>query len=372
MGTLPLNEVVDVNVSVGPVTKVRTSFNLGLIVGKSTIISTATRVKSYSKLADLTADGWTEDQPEYLAAQIYFSQSPKPTKLIIGRWDTTSQTPETAVQAVTACREANSEWYSCTVCQATKTEIEAVAAYIDSCDPVSTYFATTGDADVLAGTTGNVLETLKSNNRHRTLTQYSTETEDAAVAIMSYAMAANTQASNSAYTLKFKQEAGVATENLTSTQLTLIKNNNGNVYVNRGSVYNMFENGVTADGTPFDELIGLDVLTNNLQSAALNALQSNSKIAQTDDGIALLVNYLTAPLEKARTSGFIRGGTWEAASILSVNTGDELPRGYKIIADSIANQTQADREARKAPPIYILIKLAGAIEYVSINLYVNR
>lgn len=370
MATLPLNEVVDVNVSVGPVSKVRTSFNLGLIVGKSEIIDVTTRVKSYSKLADMTADKWTEDHPEYLAAQIYFSQTPKPTKVVVGRWN--SANSETAVQAVTACREANSEWYACTVCGATKTEIEAVSKYIDSCDPASAYFATTADTDVLSGEEGNILETLKKNNVHRTLSQYSTKTEDAVAAIMGFAMAANTQANNSAYTLKFKQEAGVATEDLTATQLTIIKNNNGNVYVNRGSVYNMFENGVTADGTPFDEILGLDVLTNNIQAAALNSLQSNSKIAQTDDGIALLINNLTAALEKSRTTGFITGGTWNAASILTVNTGDELPRGYKIIADSIANQTQADREARKAPPIYILVKLAGAIEYVSINLYVNR
>ena len=372
MSTLPLSDVVNINVSVGPVTTVRTNFNVGLIVGKSEIISTSTRVKSYSKLADMTVDGWTEDNAEYLAAQIYFSQNPKPTKVIVGRWDTTSQTPETAVAAVTDCREKNAEWYACTVCQATKADILAVAAYIDSCDPVSTYFPTTADADALAGTTGNVIQTLKSNNVHRTLSQYSTETEDAAAAIMGYAMAANTQTSNSTYTLKFKQEAGVATEELTSTQLTLIKNSNCNVYINRGSVYNMFEDGITADGTHFDELIGLDVLTNNLQAAVLNALQSNSKIAQVDDGVDLLLNYLKAPLEKSRTSGFIKDGVWEAAGILTVSTGDVLPRGYKIIAGSIADQTQADREARKAPPIYILVKLAGAIEYVSINLYVNR
>lgn len=372
MSTLPLNDVVDVNVKVGPVTTVRTNFNIGLIVGKSTIIDASTRVKSYSKLADMTVDGFTEDHAEYLAAQIYFSQTPKPTEVIIGMWDTTNQTPETAVAAVTACREANTEWYACTVCQATKADILAIAAYIDSCDPVSAYFPTTADVDVLAGTTGNVIQTLKSNNVHRTLTQYSTKTEDAATAIMGYAMAANTQASNSSYTLKFKQEAGVATENLTSTQLTLIKNNNGNVYVNRGVSYNMFEDGITADGTHFDELIGLDVLTNDLQSAVLNALQSDSKIAQTDDGIALLVNDLTAPLEKARTAGFISGGIWEAASILTLSTGDMLTRGYKIITGSISDQTQADREARKAPPICIPVKLAGSIEYVSINLYVNR
>lgn len=367
MSTLPLSDIVNVSVAVGPVTTVRTSFNLGLIIGSSTIINTKTRVKTYSKLADMTADGWLGTEEEYHAAQIYFSQSPKPNKVAIGTW----VAPETKVAAVTACRGINTEWYACTFCGAEKADILAIAAYIDSCDPVSAYFATTSDSDVLAGTAGNVLEALKTNKVHRTLTQYSTS-QDGVVAIMAYAMAANTQAANSAYTLKFKQEAGVATENLTSTQVVLIENNNGNVYVNRGSVYNIFEQGVTADGTHFDELIGLDVLTNNLQTAAVNALVTNSKIAQTDDGIDELLNYLTVPLEAARTVGFIKDGIWEASSILSVKTSDTLTRGYKIIADSISKQSQTDREARKAPPIYILVKLAGAIEYVSINLYINR
>lgn len=367
MSTLSLNDVVDVSVSVGPVTSVRTSFNLGLIVGKSTIINTTTRVKTYSKLADMTADGWLGTEEEYRAAQIYFSQSPKPNKVAIGTW----VPPETAVAAVTACREANSEWYACTICGAEKADILAVASYIDSCDPVSAYFATTSDSDVLSGVEGNVIETLKKNSVHRTLIQYSTTT-DAAVAIMGYAMAANTQTSGSAYTLKFKQERDVSAENLTSTQLILIKNNNGNVYINRGTTHNLFEDGITCDGTHFDELLGLDVLTNDLQTAAIKSLIDNNKIVQEDDGVDLLLNCLQIPLEKARKVNFIKEGIWEASSILTVNTGDTLTRGYKIIADSVASQTQADREARKAPPIYILVKLAGAIEYVAINLFVNR
>lgn len=368
MSTLPISDVVDVSVSVGPVTQVRSNFNLGLIIGSSSIITTSVRVKTYAKLADMTADGWTGTEEEYLAAQIYFSQSPKPSKVAIGRWDSPT---ETAVQAVTACREANTEWYACTVCGVAKADILAIAAYIDSCEPVSTYFATTGDSDALAGTAGNVLETLKHNSVHRTLAQYSSN-ENAAIAIMGYAMAANTQTNGSAYTLKFKQEVGIATENLTSTQVTVIKNNNGNVYINRGSVYNVFEDGITCDGTHFDELINLDVLTNNIQAATINALITNSKIAQTDDGMDSLLNALTTPLEKARTIGFIREGVWNSPGVLSVSTGDILPRGYKILSDSISNQTQADREARKAPPIYILVKLSGAIENVAVKLFVNR
>jgi len=368
MATLPLNDIVDVSVSVGPVSAIRTSFNLGLIIGKSTIISTTDRVKTYSKLPDLTASGWTGEEPEYLAAQKYFSQSPKPNEVAIGRWD---EATETGVQAVTACREKNPEWYACSVCEVEKADIIEIASYIDAATPTSAYFYTTSDSDVKAGTAGNVMETLKKSGVHRSIGQYST-VDDAVVAIMAYAMSANTQMSGSAYTLKYKAEVGVTTENLTATQVIIIKNNNGNIYINRGSVYNMFEDGITADGTHFDELINLDVLTNNIQVAVTNGLVSSSKVPQTDPGVDMLLNYITAPLETAKDIGFIAPGVWKTAPILTVSTGDTLPRGYVILAGTIADQSQADREARKAPPIYILAKLSGAIESIAIKVYVNR
>ena len=367
--TLPLSDAVDVAVSVGPVSSVRTTFNLALIVGPSTVIKPSDRVKTYSKIGDMTADHWKGTEPEYLAAQIYFSQIPKPTRVAIGVWDKTSN--ETAVQAMTACREANSEWYLGYICGVAKDDIIEVAKYMDSATPSSIYAYTTSDSDVLDNKPENVVEVLKKSGVHRTLGQFST-TENAVMAIAGYAMAANTQTAGSAYTLKFKQEIGIKTETLNSTQVTLLKNNHCNVYINRGSAYNLFEDGVMADGTPFDELLNLDILTNNIQSAVINAMQTSAKITQTDSGMDNLLNHITSPLEKARNIGFIAPGIWNTASILSVNTGDTLPRGYMILADSIDGQSQADREARKSPPIYILVKLAGAIEFVSIRVYVNR
>ncbi|MFT8350032.1 DUF3383 family protein [Clostridium saccharoperbutylacetonicum] len=369
MSTLSLNDIVNVSVTVGPVSTVRTNFNVGLIIGPSTVISTSTRVKTYSKMSDMDADDWDGTEQEYLAAAKYFQQTKRPTKVVIGRWDTTGS--ETAAQAVAACRVANTEWYACTVCDSVKADIIAVANYIEACEPTSTYFYTTSDSDVLAGTAGNVMETLKNNKIHRSLGQYST-TVNAAAAIMGYAMGANDSTANSAYTLAYKGEVGVTAENLTSSQVTIIQGLNGNTYLNRGSVYNIFEPGKMADGSYFDEVINIDMLTNSIQVAAMNALTSENKISQTDDGLNNLLNYITAPLETARTIGFISAGTWNVAGILSVNKGDSLPRGYKILAGSIADQSQTDREARKSPPIYILIKLAGAIQHVAISVYVNR
>lgn len=369
MSTLPLNDICDISVAVGPASSVRTSFNLGLIVGKSTVITTDERVKTYSKIGDLTADGWTGSEPEYLAAQKYFSQSPKPTKIAIGRQDAEN---ETIVQAVTACREANSEWYGAYACGITKAEIISLAQYIESASPESYLFYTTSDSDILTNTSGNVFETLKKNGVHRALGIYSTKTDDAGVAVMGVAMGRNTSTANSAYTLAYKTLAGVETEPVTSTQVTVIKNLNGNLYINRGSVYNVFEMGVSADGTNFDEILNLDMLTNNIQTAVVSALTRSAKVPQTDAGMDNLLNTITEPLEKAREIGFIAPGVWNTESIFTIEKGDTLSRGYVIISDSVDSQSQADREARKAPPIYVLIKCAGAIEYVSIKIYVNR
>ncbi len=373
MATLPLSDICDVSVSVGPASAVRTNFNLGLIVGKSTVISKENRVKTYSKMDDLTADKWKGTEPEYLAAQKYFSQNPRPNKVAIGRWNNEEgEDKETIVQAISACREVNSEWYAVYVCGAEKNEIISLAQYIDSASPESYLFYTTSDSDILTGIEGNIFSVLKKNGIHRALGQYSTKTNDAAVGIMGVAMGRNTQTSGSAYTLAHKTVSGVETEPLNSTQVTVIKNLNGNLYLNRGSVYNLFEMGVSADGSKFDEILNLDMLTNSIQTSVVEALARSSKIAQTDAGMDSLLNAITEPLEKAREIGFIAPGVWNTASILSVNTGDTLPRGYMILSDSVDNQSQADREARKAPPIYILIKCAGAIESVGIKLYVNR
>lgn len=371
MSTLSLNDIVDVSVTVGPVSSVRTNFNLGLIIGSSEVIATTARVKIYQKLADMTADKWTGKEPEYLVAQKYFSQTPRPHKVAIGRWDKTADSTETAAQAVALCREANTEWYVCSVCGVEKADVIAVANYIETAEPQSAYFYTADDSDVKANEDGNIMDELKKNSIHRTLGQYST-TDDAVVAIMGYAMGANKQTSNSAYTLAYKKEVGVPAEKLTLAEVTAIKNLNGNVYINRGSVYNLFEDGKMADGTYFDELLNLDMLTNGIQTAVVNGLASEPKVPQTNDGMDKLLNYITAPLEKARSTGFISSGIWNTSGVLTVNTGDVLPRGYKILAESIADQSQEDREARKSPPIYILAKLAGAIQYVSIGVYVNR
>lgn len=367
--TQSLSSIVNVTVQVSPISAVNSAFNLGLIVGDSTVISVADRVKLYSGTDDMISGGWTGTEPEYLAAQIYFSQSPRPDKVAVGRWDTTGT--ETATQAVTACRAKNGDWYAVYVCDAIKADILAIAAYIETATPLSLYFYDTQDAEVPAGTAGNVMVTLNSLKRHRTFGQYSTS-DHAVAAAMGYAMGANTGLANSAYTLAYKTEVGVMPEDLTTTEVDTVLGYKGNVYTNFGATYDLLVQGTMADGVSFDEVLNLDVLTNEIQTAVMNSLTQAPKIPQTEDGVSLLVSAITDPCENARVRGVIAPGIWNAAPVLNLKTGDTLSTGYMVLAESIANQSQTDRDARKSPPIYVPIKLAGAIEHVVIGIIVNR
>lgn len=367
MPNLPLSDIVNVAVTVSPVSTVRNDFSLGLIVGKTTVISAADRVKIYNNLTEMIAAGFADTDEEYTAAELYFAQNPRPARVAIGRWDGTGA--ETAVQAVTDCRAKNLDWYGVMVCDATKAEIIALATYIESCTPSSVLFYTTAEAEVKAGTAGNVMDSLRDSARRRSLGQFSS-VDYAVASIMGYAMGAS---GGVAYTLKFKDEPSVTVETLTANELSTLLGQNGNVYIARGNSINTFENGRMADGTPFDEVLGLDRLTNALQIAAINSLKNNPKIPQTEDGMTTLINSLVPALEAERTRGFLAPGTWNAVAILNLETGDTINTGYVIQAGLISDQSQADRDNRIAPDIYVCVKLAGAIEKVAlISINVNR
>lgn len=367
MAILSLNDVVKIIVNLSPKAAARSGFNLGLIIGKSGVISPETRVKIYSGPEAMAEDGFENDSPEYKAASLYFQQKPRPDYVAVGLWGE----EETSLEAVQACRIANREWYGVHICGAAKEDILSVSEYIEIATPSSVLFYTTSDEDVLTNAEGNIFKTLKALNRLRSLGQYST-TPDAAVSIMGYALGANTGLVNSAYTLAYKKEVGVMVEDIDETQLQNIKGNNGNVYINRGATYDLFEQGVMANGVPFDEVINLDVLANAVQLSIMDLLVSRPKVPQTDAGVTDIIGAITPDFQAAVNKGFIAPGVWNGPSMLELNTGDTLTMGYLIQAEPMATQTKADRDARKSPPLYAAIKLAGAIEHVVFQIDVDR
>lgn len=96
--TLPVKDIVQVNVAAAAGSVASKSFNQGLIVGNSSVIPSSgvnPRIRQYADTAAMLTDGFVSTDPEYIAATLYFEQSPAPSFVWIGRQDATAI--ETAV-----------------------------------------------------------------------------------------------------------------------------------------------------------------------------------------------------------------------------------------------------------------------------------
>ena len=375
--TLPLSVVCNVSVSISPVAAASPTFNQGLIVGPSTIIPTSQRLRQYFNLAGMTADGFTSANPEFVAAQLYFGQTPTPQILWVGVQSVAAS--ETALAALQACRAASAAWWGCFVTDALTADHEAIATWIQSVTPNSCYFYTTSDAAVLAGTAGNCLLTLQAGLYTRSFGIYATTQTGAApnniyagAAALGVAMGLNSGLANSNFTMKFKVLTGITPEPLTATQVSTIETAAGNLYLSYANAYSWLEQGVVPSGQYLDEILGLDMLVSDLQYSVANLLISQPSIPHTNAGESQLINAVNGALDRAVTRGYIAPGTWTGQTVLGLAPGNALPKGYLSQAQSFSVQSAGDRAARKAMPIYVSYIEAGSLHSLTIGVYVER
>lgn len=279
---------------------------------------------------------------------------------------------ESALATVQAMRTANSEWYALAFCEELdESDILAIAAYIESSSIYSTFFFNTSSQDVVENNEGNLFARLKDLKYNRTI-GLATQQLYTHIGAMAYPMGQISDKANSSFTVGLKSIPGCLTDSYTSQQVRNIESNYGNVYISRGSYYNLLEEGRVFSGAWYDEIIQLDKLANTIQLDVMDLLYQNPKIAQTEGGVSRIMAKISGACQTAVKTGFIAPGQWNGVEVLNLTSGDYLPDGYLVQAESINDQSQADRDARKCPYIYVAVKLAGAIQSVVIQIDVNR
>lgn len=379
---LPLSRVTNVTMTLSARAAQGRNFGSMLILGTSTVIPISERMRAYSSADDI-GDDFGIDSEEYRAAVIWFSQSPQPTVIYVGRWAKTltsseSGSTESLLQAVNAIMDFNS-WYGLHLAvdeadYPTDAELINVAAAIEASTVSRIFGITTADPETLvAATTTDLSSKLKAAKYSRTFIQYSTSSHYAALSAFGRAFTVDFTGSNTTITLKFKVEPGVTYETLSTSQADALEAKNANVYVYYENDTAILEQGVMCNGDFFDERHGLDWLQNAVQTADFNTLYtSTTKIPQTDAGTTTRIANVELVLDKAVGNGLFAPGKWTGGPFGQLNTGDTLTKGYYIWADTVDNQLQTDREARKGVPIQVAGKLAGAVHYGSVAITVVR
>lgn len=206
---------------------------------------------------------------------------------------------------------------------------------------------------------------------------YSKDARDAKIAAATYATIAKSVNYNgvaTANTLNLKTLTGLAGDTgLSDTYVLSAQTNGVDIYGVTGGlsvVYSNNNNGYTDD-------IEADLWQKKAtEVAGFNYLrQTNTKIPQTEAGMTGLKNAYAQVCEKGVRNGTIGAGNWNGA----IPFGDPETfkrnieeKGYYIYSVPVAQQSQAEREARKAPVCQIAIKRAGAIHSSEVIITVER
>lgn len=491
---LSIGDVVNVNVVMSPLASATRNFGALLVLGSSDVVDIGERIRQYST-ADAIATDFGTTAPEYAAAALFFSQSPQPATIYIGRyaqtathgllvgstlsaaqqaltnftavttgalsilvdgvaenltaidfsadtnlngvaatltsaftgvatvtWDAVykrftitsattgavselafATTPatgvdvaplfgfrstdggrlvagsavETLLAGVTACANASTDWYGlycAPLTAAADADVLAVAGYIEAASPSRIYGVTTQAAATIdPAQTTDIASQLQSLKYKRTFVQYSSSSAHAAASLFGRAFTVDFTGNKTTITLKFKNEPGVTAETLTESQAAALLAKNCNAFVNYNNATAIIQPGVMANGYFFDEVQGLDWLQNYVQTAIFNLLYTSAtKIPQSDAGVNQIVATCENAMVQSVDNGLVAPGTWNAPGFGALQQGQTLAKGYYIYAAPVSAQSQADREARKAPTIQIAAKLAGAVHSANIIINVNR
>lgn len=201
--------------------------------------------------------------------------------------------------------------------------------------------------------------------------------EEAKIAIAAYATIAksvNYDGSNTSNTLNLKTLTGSLPDNgLSDTYILSAQTNGVDIYGNTGGLSVVYSN----DNNGFTDDIEFQLwIKKALEVAGFNYLrQTNTKIPQTESGMTGLKSAYAGRCEQAITNGTVAPGTWNG----SIPFGDPEKfkqnieqKGYYIYSLPISQQSQTDREQRKAPVVQIALKGSGAIHFSDVIINIER
>lgn len=257
-------------------------------------------------------------------------------------------------------------------------EATAASNYVESMEN-SILFLTDTVSTSLAS--GGLFYALKDNKKTRKLLYLSGGVSNVkayarrfAAAFASRGLSVNYEGQNSTLTMTYKDLAGIPVDtNISETILNTCQTIGADVYCSVEGLAKVlsFKQG----GLYFDELTNQIWLRTAIQRAVANVLfTTRNKIPQTTEGVASLVNAINGVLNQGIINGMLAPGEWNSSDTFGVL--EDFHRcirtyGYYVYFTPIAEQAQAEREARKCPVISIAAKQAGAIEHASIMIYLE-
>ncbi|MGE7137946.1 DUF3383 domain-containing protein [Luteibacter sp. NPDC031894] len=280
---------------------------------------------------------------------------------------------ETLPEAFAALQDVYPGWYAAAIADPglTDDEIEAASDWIQAA-PGKVIGLTTTNPDHIEDVPENVFRQLFDKRNDRTAAIYDKTDSYGILSWLARALSVNFAANSSTITMKFKQLPGVAADELTLTEANKCRALGINFYAYFDESP-MVAEGTVIGGRFFDEIHILDWFVDACQKEVFSALYgSTTKVPLTDAGTHKLIARVQKVGREGVNNGAFAAGIWNGDGFGTLETGDRLDDGFYVWADTVDNLSTSDREARKAPPIQVALKLASAIHSVDVLVNFDR
>lgn len=365
-----LDDFVKIQIAISDPALTEDVFNRLLMViapptetGTQTIGTTAL-ISSAKELLDF---GYAEDSEAYIAATVAFSQDPAPDQIAVAVRQVTSEAGASTTTYETLTTTLNRAegavpFYGIDLTQfaAVTTDLAEAIGWAEANDKLLgfTYTSNPGTLPV------------QNTNYNRSWGMYAGDADGyeassqpvvnkyASLALMAECFCYDPGSE----TFAFKHLATIVPSRISTTDKTVLENNNITTYL-RYAGKNITQGGKVLGGEWIDVIRFRDWLKLDMQTNVFNALRQNKKLPFTDDGITVIENAIEATLKKGVQVGGISPDYYDEDGVLTP--------GYTITVPLASSLSEAQRKSRKLTGIKWTARLAGAIHAVEIEGYLT-
>lgn len=379
MARLPFSRVVNVTMSRNDAFPSRRGFGVAMLLTpteKAGKVDATHRTRAYGSMEEVAVDWQTSDE-FYKAAELAFSQNPRPIQIKAAFVDIDTATDDDALKAeLDAIYDADQDWYWIGIDASMRDEdyLDGLIEWTQAKNKFA--LIDTNDAGHEDQNNATCISARHKGTVDRTATFYHNDVaEYAGFALAASLGTFNFDDANSAYTAKFKRLMSVSPLNIGSAAVQAITGfvpqlgqskdtgHCANTYIDIGGRNFVVEGSTLTPNVFIDEIHATDWIIARTEEEALGILLNNKRVPFTDAGMEQIASAARTVMQQATRAGLV-------ALDLNPLTGDYEP-AVEITVPSVFDVPESQRKARIAPAISVRFRYAGATHFATIHYHMT-
>jgi len=307
----------------------------------------ATRDNTFTSSAEMITLGYELTDKEVLIADALLGQDLKPPTFVVHSRDGDDTTDDSITESLTTLRTTNDTWYFILIEETTKAALQEAGDFAASNEKL--FVGNTADLTALTG---------RNNIREAYVIDDKAATEFPAAAWVGR-VGPTTPGS---VTWKWKQLNNVTAGDFTTTQLTTIRNDDGQAIVDsRGRIY--MNEGITTGKEFIDIIRGRDFLNSRLLEELILLFTNNDKVGFDNQGIGQIEGVVRGVLNEVSANDYVAG----VSDAADAKNSDDGAFQFQVSTPAFSSISSTDKSNRNLPNVKFTLVPKGAIHTLTIN-----